>query len=450
MPRLAVPALALVVVLAGCKPNEVNVGTFNTPPNASITLPVSGSTYDEGTEVSFQATVSDDAGAETVVLVWSSDIDGVLKDSDHPSSDGTAQFVTANLTPGNHVITLTATDSDAEQVQSTVQVGIIDLPEAPEIDVVHPNTGDHANEGDTFDFVASVSDAQDAATDLVVDVESDVQGSICSPMTVDETGIARCSAVLQGGDHLFTFTVTDTDGETAQATSYFAVTPLSEIDNDGDGFTETQGDCDDTNSAIKPGAIETENGLDDDCDSLVDEGTNAYDDDGDGYSENQGDCNDATTAQNPSVTESCNGSDDNCNGATDEAGAIGCSTYYYDWDGDSYGDNSNTACQCASSVDYHATRGGDCYDFNGSASPQESAYHNTQRGDGSYDYNCDGVESVRYTAQGSCSGWPLCDTTAGWLGGTPSCGTQRSWLDSCSTDWTSCDQTTHTATQECL
>lgn len=43
------------------------------------------------------------------------------------------------------------------------------------------------------------------------------------------------------------------------------------IDEDGDGFSVEDGDCDDTDSAIYPGAEELCNGLDDDCDGVVDE-----------------------------------------------------------------------------------------------------------------------------------------------------------------------------------
>ncbi len=42
-------------------------------------------------------------------------------------------------------------------------------------------------------------------------------------------------------------------------------------DNDGDGFNATD-DCDDTNPEVYPGALEVCNGIDDDCDGVVDEG----------------------------------------------------------------------------------------------------------------------------------------------------------------------------------
>ena len=45
---------------------------------------------------------------------------------------------------------------------------------------------------------------------------------------------------------------------------------LMERDLDGDGYTLVEGDCDDGDANIRPGAEERYNGLDDDCDGEVD------------------------------------------------------------------------------------------------------------------------------------------------------------------------------------
>ncbi len=44
---------------------------------------------------------------------------------------------------------------------------------------------------------------------------------------------------------------------------FLEINECSTSDSDGDGYTTTQGDCDDTNAAVNPGAIEVCNGIDD-------------------------------------------------------------------------------------------------------------------------------------------------------------------------------------------
>jgi hypothetical protein len=64
------------------------------------------------------------------------------------------------------------------------------------------------------------------------------------------------------------------------------------FDLDMDGYTTCQGDCRDNDEWSFPDAVEVVDGFDNDCDGIADNNTDAYDDDGDGYSEDQGDCND--------------------------------------------------------------------------------------------------------------------------------------------------------------
>ena len=101
-------------------------------------------------------------------------------------------------------------------------------------------------------------------------------------------------------------------------------------DGDGDGFPAGSGpglDCDDTNDDINPDRDEAANYVDDDCDDLVDEGTEYEDLDGDGYITDiagGSDCDDADAAIHPDVEEVCrDGKDQNCDEEQDPCLFVG-------------------------------------------------------------------------------------------------------------------------------
>jgi Putative metal-binding motif/Calx-beta domain len=107
------------------------------------------------------------------------------------------------------------------------------------------------------------------------------------------------------------------------------------------GYVSDRTDCNDRNPRVHPRATEECNGIDDNCNGVIDEGCTLFtfykDADGDtygnpalpvtnytgiapaGYVTNKTDCNDANGAVNPGAAEICgNGIDDNCNGVIDE------------------------------------------------------------------------------------------------------------------------------------
>ncbi len=135
------------------------------------------------------------------------------------------------------------------------------------------------------------------------------------------------------GTYQLQLVVSDGTLDSTPATVSIQATP-PDVDADGDGFTVGQGDCNDADPAIHPGAVEVCNRADDDCDGQVDEGVTATffaDTDGDGFGTpettsaactppggfvtNDQDCDDTDPAIHPGAREILdNGIDEDCDG----------------------------------------------------------------------------------------------------------------------------------------
>jgi hypothetical protein len=90
-------------------------------------------------------------------------------------------------------------------------------------------------------------------------------------------------------------------------------------------------DCDDGDADVHPGAVDVpQDGIDQDCDTR---NACVVDDDDDGVCADQ-DCDDHDPGRYPGAFEACDGVDDDCNGVVDDRAA----PYYVDADYDGYGD----------------------------------------------------------------------------------------------------------------
>ncbi len=172
------------------------------------------------------------------------------------------------------------------------------------------------------------------------------------------------------------------------------------------GYAKLDGDCNDGNASVHPGATEIcGDGIDNNCNGQVDEDCPCFvyqDLDGDGYGKTStatqvtcgegipgyvglsGDCNDGDPSIHPGATEICgDGIDNNCDGQIDE----GCSCYsYVDADGDGYGNPATaTPVPCGEGIPGQVGIGGDCNDANPAVHPGATEIC----GDG-IDNNCDG------------------------------------------------------------
>ncbi len=106
--------------------------------------------------------------------------------------------------------------------------------------------------------------------------------------------------------------------------------PSSSTDDDGDGYTEDQGDCDDGDATVHPNAAEIcGDGVDRDCSGDADDGSQDFDSDGfiDAACTGGVDCDDGDAAINPDALDDCDGMDDDCDGDVDE------DTIVVDWAG---------------------------------------------------------------------------------------------------------------------
>ncbi len=240
-------------------------------------------------------------------------------------------------------------------------------------------------------YVSNSTDCNDSnnriypgASEYCNSVDDDCDG------TTDETSALDASTWYQDSD-------SDTYGNSG-VTSVACTAPS--------GYVSRALDCNDNNSAISPAASERCNGVDDDCNSSVDEtsaidaSTWYQDSDGDSYGSSSNtqracsapsgyvavaqDCNDGNAAINPGELEYCNGVDDDCDSLTDDSTAVDQSYWYADADADGYGNSGSYTVAC-NAPSGRVSNSADCDDNNTNANPGRSERCN------GYDDDCDGL-----------------------------------------------------------
>ena len=192
------------------------------------------------------------------------------------------------------------------------------------------------------------------------------------------------------------------------------------------GTSATDGDCNDVDATVFPGAGERCDSLDNDCDGIVDEDveTTWYaDTDGDtfgdasssiadcdpgaGFTADNTDCDDTSAVVYPGAAEVCDALDNDCDGTVDEDATL---TFYTDADADDYGDAAAPVEACTEPAGASAAAG-DCDDSNPLVNPGATEICN-----GGVDDDCDGIvddtDSDGDTfVDSTCAGGDDCDDT---------------------------------------
>jgi len=285
--------------------------------------------------------------------------------------------------------------------------GTVDEDDATDVDVWYADA-DGDGFGDPSDTVVACEPPSD-----YTDNDGDCDDADAA---IHPTASELCDGVDNDCDGL----VDDDDGGVSGTSTWYA-------DADGDSYGDAGSsidacfqpagtvadstDCDDGDGAVNPAASEICDGIDNDCDGLVDDddssvsGTTVWhaDYDGDGYGgtristrtcvqpsgyvSDSSDCDDADPSAYPGGAEVCDGADNDCDGSTDEADATDAGTWFADTDGDGYGDPSTSQVSCDQPTGYTADDA-DCDDGDAAVNPAASEVCN------GIDDDCDGLADI--------------------------------------------------------
>lgn len=258
--------IASVKITVGDVPDPEPEGS---PPRASFVSPSEGAEYVIGDVVTFIAAVTDDdQPADSLAVSLVSVPDGLLWEGS-PNADGLVDVDVSELSEGTQVVTLRATDATGRVTEDVVELLMLN-DGRPRVSIDSPSEGAAFDTPDTVVLRGTVSDRETDNEAILVRWDSNLQGSLFegAPASSGETVV---STPLIEGTHVITLEALDSDGQAGSATRTLVVTDPLNRDDDRDGYTENEGDCNDGDGSLHPGRYEDCNELDDNCDGNINE-----------------------------------------------------------------------------------------------------------------------------------------------------------------------------------
>ncbi|MEN0065812.1 MAG: MopE-related protein [Myxococcota bacterium] len=399
MRTLAISALALLAV--GCPPAELpGFDPSNLAPSAAIQAPADGSTATSTQAVELVGVVVDPNGLQDIAGVfWRSSVDGELADLDSAmvDVDGITRLST-NLTVGTHVVTLSVIDAVGSRAEDSIGIEIIPPDPIPRAVISQPENLQRIDPAEPVTLVGTVSDGQQSPETLSVRWEVVAEGdnvlqTIGSSATPEGVTVESfdAPAAVATATYDIRLIVVDEDGNEGRDVVPIVVSDPNIVDEDNDQSPAAL-DCDDNDPTVYPGAPEIcGDARDNDCNNVIDDKDVDQDLHIDEACVNYtgqlpvDDCLDNNDdVYTGAFEDPYDGVDNDCDGIVDNGGPE------YDSDGDCYCTNGNP-CTGSSNPNCSTVNTGDCDDTDPLISPDAIDLP----GPDYADENCDGIDGDR-------------------------------------------------------
>ncbi|MBM4391449.1 MAG: hypothetical protein FJ090_10040, partial [Deltaproteobacteria bacterium] len=252
----------MLLLFLACGADNV-VKSSNEAPIVTILRPVDGSSFDPALPVELCVQLEDESAAEKLAIVLQSDVDGVLAESpagsEREACKGGNFGVAVNLSGGNHVLSVFATDDDGDIGEDSAAIQA-QANTAPECSFALPYNGTVLRVGESVDVAVGTTDAQSDPALLAAVLASDIDGSFWSGSPDSAGTVATRFSPLAGGEHRLSMTLSDPGG--LVGTCHVDIDVEACLDDDRDGATTCDDeDCDDDNDTVYAGAEELADGL---------------------------------------------------------------------------------------------------------------------------------------------------------------------------------------------